>query len=107
MKRYNDLRQRGCGARHDTWWVQGVSYAYLRKGDMRPQPKQKSKDKGIDFYLVNGQGHYFGQRSMVHYQGGDTPIYPVLRSSSSVKVLTYLIFALTLDQEYNFTLTFD
>ena len=38
-------------------------------------------------------------------QGGDTAIYPVLRSSFSVKVLTCLIFALTLDQEYNFALT--
>ena len=40
-------------------------------------------------------------------QGGDIPIYAVLRSSSLVKVLTCLIFALTLDQEYNFALTFD
>ena len=37
-----------------------------------------------------------------HYQGGGALIYPVLQSSFSVKVLTCVIFALTLDQEYNF-----
>ena len=32
------------------------------------------------------------------FQVGGTPIYPVLLPSSLVKVLTWLIFALTLDQ---------
>ena len=42
-----------------------------------------------------------------HIQGGGTMIYSVFHSSSLIKVLTCLILALTLDQEYNFTLTFD
>ena len=50
---------------------------------------------------------YTSERLLEEMQRGDTPIYPVLRSSSSVKVLTCLTFALTLDQEYNFALTFD
>ena len=35
-----------------TWW---------------PQSKQKSKDKGVDLYLVSAQSHYFWSTVNVHY----------------------------------------
>ena len=46
-------------------------------------------------------------KTMGPMQGGKTPIYSLLRSLSLVKMLTCLIFALTLEQGYNFALTFD
>ena len=76
------------------------------RNDDGPLSSRSEESRSKLHFISSGIVGYGSRKFGPLLQGGGTPIYPILRSSSSVKVLTYLIFVLTLDQENNFALTF-